>query len=77
MYNDSEDMSNPHDTAPLDTTPSTHSILSLNGKKATEYSDDAHPQRDLTLAGALPATSGWAQPTRVYHRSTHTHTLWS
>ena len=48
MYDDAGDMSTPHDAAPLDTTPSSHSIPGLNGKTATDYSDDIHPQRDLT-----------------------------
>ena len=47
MYDYAEDMSNHHDTAPLDTTPSTHSIPGLSGKTATEYSEDTHPQKDL------------------------------
>ena len=58
MYNDAEEMPTTHDTTPLDATPYVYSILDLDGETATEYSKNTHPQRDLAVAGAIPATSG-------------------
>ena len=47
MYDDAEEMPTPNDTAPLDTTPTTHSIPDLDSETAARYSEDTYPQRDL------------------------------
>ena len=49
MYNDADKTPTPHDTAPLDTTLSTQSLLDLDCETASEYSEDTKPQRDLVL----------------------------
>ena len=47
MYDDAKEMSTHHNTTPLDTTLSTHSITDLDSETAAEYSQDTNPQRDL------------------------------
>ena len=47
MYDDTEEKPASHHSAPLDTIPTTHSILGLDGETATGYSEDTNPQRDL------------------------------
>ena len=48
ICNDIEDIPTPHnDTAPLENTPPTHSILEQDGETTAEYSEDPNPQRDL------------------------------
>ena len=36
IYDDTKDMPSPYNTAPLDTAPTTHSILELDSETATE-----------------------------------------
>ena len=45
MYDDTEEMSAPHGTALLETTPTIHSKPELDSESATRYSED--PERDL------------------------------
>ena len=47
IYDDADKMPAPHDTDPLDTTPTTHSILDLDSKTAAGYSEDNNPQSAL------------------------------
>ena len=47
LYDDTEDTSNPHNITALPTTPSSNSIMDLNGKTATEYSEETGTQRQL------------------------------
>ena len=47
MYDDAEEKPSIHDAIPLDTTFSTRSIPDLEGKTATEYSEETHHQRDV------------------------------
>ena len=46
-YNEAEETPVPHDTTPLETTPTRHSILELDSETTSEYSADTNPQRDL------------------------------
>ena len=48
LYDDVEDMSNPHKITILPTTPSSNSIVDLDGKTVAEYSKETATQRDLT-----------------------------
>ena len=48
LYDDAEDMSTPYDITALPTTPSSNSIMALDGKTSTEYSEETATQRDLT-----------------------------
>ena len=47
MCNNAEEMPCPHDTAPLDTSPATHSILDLDSETAAGYSEDTNHQKYL------------------------------
>ena len=47
MYGDAEEIPAPHNTTPLETTSTTHSILKLDSETTTKYSEDISPQRDL------------------------------
>ena len=47
LYNDTEDSPASHDTAPLENTLPTHSILELDSGTTAKYSEDINPQRDL------------------------------
>ena len=47
MYDYTEDTPAPHNTAPLENTPPTHSLLEEDGEATSKYSKDSNPQRDL------------------------------
>ena len=47
MYDDTEETPAPHNTASLDTAPTTHSIPELDSETPAGYSEDTMPQRDL------------------------------
>ena len=47
MHDDTDEMHGPHDTASLETTPTTHSIPELNSDTTARYSEDTNHQRDL------------------------------
>ena len=42
MYDSTEEMPAPHDTTPLDTAPTTHSIPDLHSETAAGYSEDTN-----------------------------------
>ena len=47
MYNNADNKSASHYTAPLENTPPTHSILELHSEATAKYSKDTNPERDL------------------------------
>ena len=49
MYDGTEDMPAPQDTAPLETVPPKHSIPEHNSEASTKYSEDPNPYCDIAV----------------------------
>ena len=58
MYNDTANMSTPHNTTLLDTTQSPHSIPGLDGKQLPNIVMIPTSEGSGRAAGGLPGTSG-------------------